>query len=173
MASPTPYAQNSFGVLAAPIDFNAAYAPTTQMYHGGTIEVNGKIVGRIDNWNPTGAYKREGNHIYELNSLTWGLPVDYVPGRATDFNVTFTRTEVWQQELEIAFGYGAVFNNLTDQTRPFTAKEILFRGVSPYRTWLYTGCWFRSKTPNAWEAAGDGIIKVDCEMAYVARTRVQ
>lgn len=172
MPSNTPYATNKFGVARANIDFSNAYAPTVQMYHGGSIVVNNAIIGRITNWQPAGAYTREGNHVYELNNNTWGLPVDYVPGRATGFNITFTRNEIWSQELEIALGWKSVWSNLTDQTFPFTAEEYLFKGQSLYRCWQHLGCWFQEKNPEAWAADGDGIIKVSCNMAYVSRKRV-
>lgn len=171
MASSSPYATNTAGVKAAPIDFGKEYAPTVQMYHGGTIVVNSKIIGRITNWQPAGAYTREGNHVYEINSNTWGLPVDYVPGRSTGFNITYTRNEVWGQELELALGYGNVWENLTDQNYPFVANEYLFRGEALYRSWSYLACWFAEKNPEAWAADGDGIIKVSCNMNYVSRKR--
>ena len=170
----TTFAKNSFGVNRQAIDENNAEAPTVQMYHGGSIVVNGNVVGRITAWQPAGAYNREGAHIYELNQKTWGLPVDYVPGRVTGFNITWTRNEVWGQELERTLGYAPnVWNNLTDQTFPFQAKECLFRGSTAYRVWLYKGCWFTEKNPVEWSAEGDGIMNVSCNMAYVSRTKVQ
>jgi hypothetical protein len=165
----SPYATNSAGVTTTPIDFTNAYAPTLQLYHGGSIVVNGNVIGRIDSWQAAGAYTREGVHVYEVNGDTWGKPVDYVPGRATGFNITFTRSEVWEYELEKTLGYGNVWQDLTDQNYPFTAVEYLYRGSVPYRSWHYYGCWFTEKTPSAWEAAGDGILKVNCGMAYIRR----
>lgn len=171
MPSPTPFATNAFGVRVNPVDFTQPGTPTTQMYHGGTIVVNGNIVGRINSWHAAGAYNREGVHVFEVNKETWGLPVDYVPGRVTNFNITFTRAEVWNQELELTLGYDGVWNNLTDQTHPFVAQEFLFQGTVPYRTWSYFGCWFTEKNPVEWSAEGDGVIKVNCNMAYVSRRR--
>lgn len=172
MANPSPYATNSFGVSQRPIDYNAPGAPTMQTYHGGTIVVNNAIIGRIDSWNSAGAYTRNLEHVYELGP-TWGLPVDIVPGISTGFNVTWTRGEVWEQELEIALGYTAgVWNTLNDQDRPFIADEMLFKGATPYRTWRYSGSWFSSKTPSEWSSQGNGRITMSCEMSYVARKRV-
>jgi len=170
MADPTPFALNSFGVKTVPIDYTQPGTPTLQSYHGGTIVVNSKIIGRIDEWNPAGAYNRDGSHVYELNINTFGKPVDYIPGVARNFNVTFTRGEVWDQELEIALGYPAVWQDLTDQNFPFTAQEMLFKGASIYRTWSYFGCWFTEKNlASGWSAEGDAKIKVNSNMAYVAR----
>ena len=133
--------------------------------------VNSKIVGRIDSWQPAGAYNRDATHVYELNYNTFGKPVDAVPGVARNFNVTYTRGEVWDQELEIALGYANVWEDLTDQNYPFTAQEMLFKGDTVYRCWSYFGCWFTEKNPNAWEAEGDGKIKLNCNMIYVSRKR--
>jgi len=171
MTSPSPYAANSAGVKVAKIDFSKPNAPTTMMYHGGTIVANGKIIGRINNWQPAGAYTREATHIYEVNKETWGLPIDIVPGRATGFNVTFVRTEVWSQELEIALGYGATWSNLTDQNYPFTAMEYLFKGDTVYRSYSYLGCWMTEKNPEAWASDGDGVFKVSCNMMYISRVK--
>lgn len=175
MASPTPYATNAFNAQVnagnGHFDYTNAQAPTTMTYHGGTIVVNGNIVGRVNNWQPAGAYTREGVHVYELNGRTWGVPVDYIPGKATGFNITFTRNEVWGQELELALGYTSVWENLTDQTTPFIANEYLFKGNVVYRQWSYSGCWFTEKNPDAWASDGDGIFKVSCGMVYVTRKR--
>lgn len=171
-ANTTAFASNSFGVNKLPIDYTKPGTPTIQTYHGGSIVVNNNVVGRIESWNPAGSFTRSGKHVMELSHVTWGLPVDYVPGVATGFNVTFTRSEVWNQELELALGYAAVWENLTDQTFPFEANEYLFRGADVYRLWRYSGCWMVSKTPSEWQAEGDGMIKVSCDMAYVSRKKV-
>lgn len=173
MTNPSPYATNTFGVSSRPIDYTAGNgSPTMQTYHGGTIVVNNAIVGRIDSWQASGAYTRNVELVYELNKNSWGLPVDAVPGISTGFNVTWTRGEVWEQELEIALGYtGGVWNSLNDQNRPFATNEMLFKGTTAYRTWLYSGCWFTSKTPSAQESMGSGRMTVNCDMVYVTRKR--
>lgn len=168
----TTFASNQFGVERAELDFTNDESPTVQMYHGGSIAVGNHVIGRITSWQAAGAYNREGTHIYEVSQKSWGLPVDYVPGRATGFNVTWTRNEVWTQELELTLGFNAVWQDLTDQTAPFTAKEFLYRGATAYRTWAYRGCWFTEKNPAEWSAEGDGIINVSCNMAYVSRQKL-
>lgn len=164
---------NNYGVKVTPLEMQRADAPTVQLYHGASIVANNNVIGRVTSFQAAGAYTREGAHIYEVSNQTWGVPVDYVPGRATGFNVTLARIEVWQQELEIALGFGSVFENLTDQTRPFELQEYIFRGQEVYRTWKYLGCWLTSRTNNAMEAEGDGIIRVDAEINYVSRIRTQ
>lgn len=168
--SNTPYATNPVGATTKALEADATHAPTIQTYHGGSIVVGGNIIGRITEWQPAG-YTRAGSHVYELNQNSWGVPVDYVPGIASDFNISLTRNEVWSEELEITLGFNAVFENLTDQTRPYTAKEFIYRGSTPYRQWDHYGCWLTSKNRSAWSSEGNGIISVSGAMAYVSRKR--
>jgi len=174
MASPNPYGTNAFGVKSPKLDYSKfpnSGQYTTMTYHGGTIIVGDSVIGRIKEWTP-GQFTRQVNHVREVSSETWGLPVDAVPGISEGFNIAFTKTEVWQQELEIAFGLSAnPWTSLSEQTAPFEAKEYLFRGLDVYRTWVYNGCWFTEKNPNAWSSTGDGIIEVGCNMIYVNRQR--
>ena len=172
MPNPSPFATNAYGVQSQSIDYSDPGAPTTMSYHGFALVVNQNIVGRIQSWNPEGAYSRDGEHLYELNKNTAGLPVDYVPGKATGFHVSFSRNEVWGQELELALGYDSVFANLTDQTRPFVGQEFLFKGSDPYRVWQYSGCWFNAKNPEGWTADGNYVYRITGSIAYVSRIRV-
>lgn len=165
---------NPFGVEVPSLDFNAPDAPTTKTYHGVSIVVNGSIIGRITSWQPSNAYTRGGEHVFELSHRTWGHPVDYVPGKAEGFTLSIARAEVWNAEMERALGLvgaGGQFTTLLDQNRPFTINEYLFRGQELYRQWVYRGCWFQDKNPSAYEAEGNGIISVDATIAYVSRTR--
>lgn len=170
MASPTPFAANPHGVRVRPLDFDAAGAPTIKTYHGISIVVNGRICGRIKSWNPQ-MFSRNGAHVYELNHLTFGRPVDYVPSVNTNYNLSVSRVEVWNQEFEIALGYPAVWADLIDQNRPFSIQEYLFRGSAVYRVWLYSGCWFTSRNEQAFSSEGDAQVVVDGQIAFVSRTR--
>jgi hypothetical protein len=172
MPNPSPFATNAFGVQTSSIDFTDPGSPTSMTYHGLAIVVQGNIVGRFTSWNPEGAYNRDGEHVYELNRVTMGKPVDYIPGKATGFTVSYGRTEVWDQELERTLGYPAAWADLTDQNRPFVSQEFLYKGTDPYRVWQYSGCWFRSKNPEGWTADGNYIYRVSGQIAYVSRIRV-
>ncbi len=171
MPNTAPYATNAFGIGVKPLDFSVPDAPTTKTYHGASIVVGGNIVGRITSWQPSGAYTRDVAHVYELSHITWGRPVDIVPGRSTGYTVAFTRVEVWFQELEIALGYPALWDDLSDQDRAFTCFEYLFRGSTLYRVWRYAGCWFQDRNEDAQTADGDGIFRTNATMMYVQRTR--
>lgn len=170
MASPVPYAANPHGVRVRPLDFDAPGAPTIKTYHGISIVVGGRIVGRIASWNPQ-MYARDGSHVYELSHLTFGRPVDYVPSVNRNYTISVSRVEVWSQEFEIALGYPAVWADLIDQNRPFSMQEYLFRGSTVYRVWLYSGCWFTNRNEDAFDREGDAIFKVNGEVAFVSRQR--
>lgn len=171
MPSPTPFGSNPHGVSVRPLDLTAENAPTTKTYHGLAISVNGKLIGRIQNWSPK-MYTREGEHVYELSYLTFGRPVDYVPGIATGFEIDAERIEVWDEELELAFGYPAVWADLIDQNRPVNIQEYLFRGPDVYRVWLYTGCWFTDRNESQFEAEGAPSVMASASLSFVSRVQV-
>ncbi len=146
-------------------------APSTKTYHGLTISMDNEVIGRIQNWAPN-AYSRNAEHVYELNVQSFGRPVDVVPGIATGFQIGMGRVEIWAEELEVAIGYtpsGTIWDDLTDQTRPFTIDEYLYRGTSLYQHIQYVGCWFMEKNQGAAEAQGNGIYQVDCTIIYIQR----
>lgn len=170
MASPTPFAGNPHGVRVSPLEFDAPGAPTIKTYHGISIVVGGRIIGRVQSWAPQ-MYTRAGQHVYELNHLTFGRPVDYVPGVNSNYSVSVSRVEVWNQEFEVALGYPAVWSDLIDQTRPFSMQEYLFRGNTVYRVWLYSGCWFAGRNEDGADKEGNAIFQVNGEINFVSRAR--
>jgi len=170
----SPFALNPYSVTNVPrLDYTNALAPTTKVYHGASIVVNNNIVGRVQSWQPT-QYQREGVLKYELSHNTWGRPVDYVPGKVGGRTVAMTRTEVWYQELEIALGWPAVFEDLMDQTYPWVTDEYLYRGgpANLYRLWRVIACWFSTKDSSSWESEGDGVETVQAQINYVNRIRI-
>jgi hypothetical protein len=164
-------ASNAFNVTVQPLDFNKPGAPTTKVYHGTEVTVAGKRIGRITSWSPK-AYTREVQQIYEINPDTWGRPIDAVPGRSTGYTISIARTEMWEQEIEIEFGYN-LFTDLMDQTYPFQSNEFLFKGSAVYRQWAYKGCWFTARDESEVSAEGNGVITVNGEVTYVSRVRLQ
>ena len=168
-------ATNKFHIEAnrssVPIDFTQPYAPTTQTYHGFSIQVGGTSIGRITEWTPQ-ELDRDFNHVFELNAKTWGQPVDGVPGGAKSFNVSFARAEVWNEEIEKAFGEADVYTLLVNQNRPFAIDEVFTKGLQLYRQYRYLGCWFTRKAIESLVADGDGIIRVQGEMMFVNKVRI-
>lgn len=166
---------NNFGVQnVTPLNYKSPQgALTTKVYHGVSITAgdDSNIIGRIQSWAPD-SYTREGIHLYELADLSFGRPVEFVPGKATGFTIAITRAEVWDSEMEIAFGFGKTFNDLIDQTRPFSVKEFWIRGNSgKSQVWEYKGCWFTGKNIEALDSGGDGVTKISATLAYVSRVK--
>ncbi len=144
---------------------------TTKVYHGVSIvagTAGAGIVGRIQSWQPT-AYNRDGVHLYELANISFGRPVEYVPGKSTGYTIAVTRAEVWSSEMELAFGFATVFDDLIDQTKPFTVREFWLKGSASYHTITYNGCWFTEKNIDALTVDGDGVTKISANLAYVSR----
>lgn len=166
-----PFASNPFGVVVQDIQWDDENAPFAMTYHGLTIVSNGYIVGRITSWNPA-ELARENALVYELSYYTFGRPVDQVPGRATGYTVTGTSAEMWDKEIEKKMMGDPdlqVFSDLMDQIRAFTVYEHWFKGIVPYRTWVYYGCWFTSKGEDAYTSEGDARVMSNFTFQYVSR----
>lgn len=169
-------ASNKFAIESqrtVPIDYSSPYAPTTQSYHGFSIQVDGITIGRITSFTPI-QMSRPATLVRELNAQTYGQPVDIVPGVEENFTLAFGRAEVWGEEIEVAFGAATdPYTLLINQNRPFTIDEVYTRGTTIYRQFRYLGCWFTSKNTAAFEAeGGDSIIKIDGEIMFVNRQRI-
>lgn len=169
-------ARNDFSVTVPAISL-----PMTKTYHGLTvIDERGRIVGRVQNYNPVFA-SRAGTHVYELNAFTFGRPIDYVPGIESGRSLSCSRIEVWEDEFEVAMGPdqdnarngGKEWSDLCEQTKPFIFQDALFRGNSRYRAWEYLGCWFQTKSLTQASANGDAMFVSDVTMAYVTRRQLQ
>jgi len=171
------FAGNKFGVQSTPIDFDAVDAPTSKTYHGITLAVNGKVIGRVQGWNTTGAYARKGEHIYELSARTWGKPVDYVPGHWEGLTIVATVAEMWYKEIEAQLGIvdaGFRISDLIEQGAPFTAHEFWFRGrdASPYNIWVYRGCWLTDRNESDYTSTGNARVVANFNFSYVSRQLV-
>ena len=71
--------------------------------------------------------------------------------------------------MERALGYSNVFDDLLDQTKPFSIREFWLRGTETAQIWEYSGCWFTNKNMDAITSDGDGITKISATIAYVSR----
>lgn len=163
--SPTPVAD------VKPIDYTHPHSPSVKTFHGLSIVVNGRIIGRIQSWQPK-MYSRTGAHVWELSHLTFGRPVDYVPGKGENYSISASRVEMWNNEFELAIGFPSVWSDLLDQDKPFTINEYLLRGATIYRAWAYNGCWFSSRTESAAEAESNAPkVMAEAEINFVSRLR--
>jgi hypothetical protein len=121
-------------------------------------------IGVIQSWHPQSS--RTATHVYEINSDTSGAPVDLVPGNVTGLTITVNRFDVFNSKMEQAFG-SKDMAMLTDQTSPFTVKEVWkFVGQSD-QVFYYTGCWF-SQLGRTMSSTDDRIVKVDATITYLA-----
>ena len=161
---------NNFNVKDVnPLDYDVDDFLTTKVYHGVSITAgDNTIIGRIQSWQPD-SYTRDGIHLYELADLSFGRPVEFIPGKATGFTIAVTRAEVWDHEMELAFGFKTLFEDLIDQNRPFEVKEFWIRGAETRQVWEYRGCWFTNKNIDAIASDGDGVTKISATLAYVSR----
>lgn len=162
---------NTFAVRVPALDFSKRHAPTTQTYHGISLQVDGRIIGRISSWTVQ-VYTRAVNHVRELNAATFGRPVDIVPAINEGYTIAANRTEVWTEELEKAVGFSRVFEDLIDQTYPFAIQELWMKGESEtYRVSNYWGCWFTDTNIADWDAAGgDAMVKRTCNITFCSKT---
>jgi hypothetical protein len=172
---PPIQASNRFNIEAnrppISIDFDAPYAPTTMTYHGFSLQVGGVTIGRFTEWTPQDL-DRAATPTRELNALTFGQPVDTVPGIADNWTLSWGRVEVWNEEVEKALGEEDIYTSLLHQTRPFAVDEVFLRGLSLYRQFRYLGVWFTGKSTDAFSADGDGIIRVSGTFAFTNRIRI-
>jgi len=151
------------------LDYNHANAEfTSKTWHGFNLYSDGVFIGRCNSYQPT-ARTRTVTAVRELSRDTFGRVIEQVPGIADGYTISIARVEVWEKELELAFGFDARFDDLTDQDRPFTLKEELFKGASLYHNWIYTGCWFSSLGEDAYTADGDAIVRNNAEITYTYR----
>lgn len=156
-------------VRVQPLDLSATDAPVTQIYWGFDIVVDGSVVGNLTSWQPAGS-NMAATHTREISFKRARLPIDLVPGMVDGFTVSIAGQEIWDEELELRLGYASVWENLSDQTRPFTVRAIQYRGSSVYKIEVYRGCYITSKNIAGFEAEGDGVVRFDAEITYVSKT---
>ncbi len=158
-------------VRVKPFDQSHPDQTSVKVFYGTDIMVDGQVLGRVQNFQDQEGGQMGTTHIRELSRNGSRVPVDIVPGIVEGFNLSLGTVSLWNNEIELRLGWRDTgrWNNLSDQDRPFTMRRLLYRGSELYQTTLYRGCWITSKTPSGFEAEGDGIVRMDCEIAYVAR----
>lgn len=168
MASLTPFGTAS--TVVPTMDYSKNGMFTSKTYHGLSILVDGKVIGRIQSWAPD-ARTRTAVHKWELSANAFGRPVDLIPSKADGYSISIGRIDVWEQELEIVCGYGAVWSDLIDQNYPFVFSEQLYHGSDLYRSWDYPSCWFTSYAEQSSEAEGDGAYLITAQVMHMPRVR--
>lgn len=174
MPRPDPFATNAYGVQVQPIDWLDEASPRAKTYHGLSIVSNNMIIGRITSWNPT-AYSRTVTLQYELSNLTFGRPVDNIPGQSTGYTVTGTSAEIWEYEIERRIQgdpNASIFSDGASQRKAFTVQEHWFRGENIYRIWEYKGCWLTERNEDPYASDGDARVMANFTFQYVNRSRL-
>jgi hypothetical protein len=85
---------------------------------------DGKIIGMIQNWQPSRT--RGTRRVFELNANTSGQGVDIVPGVVESDSLSVTRIALWTADLFASFS-AEKFADAKDwlqQSSPFEVKEI-------------------------------------------------
>lgn len=176
-AAPSARAGNVYGVQTK---LPQVGATLTKTYHGISITAGtgNAIVGRIQSWQPQ-MYSRAGVHVFEVGALSFARPVDYVPGNGQNYSISCSRTEMWGNEMELAFGLNGPFVDLVSQDEPFSIQEALFQGntedgelLAPNCKYLYSGCWFADKNQQQFAAEGDARVVIDATINFISRIRV-
>ena len=168
MALNRGFAGNAFGQVTEALDYTSPYAPTAKTYHGIALVLNGNVIGRIQQWQRE-IYKRATKLVRELNNLTFGRPVDNVPGINNGYTISAQVAEMWNKEIEIQSGYTTRWTDLISQTAPIEAQEFWFRGAGPYEVWTYLGCWITDRDETQMSAEGDTIVMANLNMSFVSR----
>ena len=107
MPSLSPFALNDTGQTTQLFDYSkfpGGGANASKVYHGISIVADDQIIGRISSYQDS-AKTRPAVHKWELSHQTFGRPVDLIPGKADGYVISITRSEIWDQEIEIALGY--------------------------------------------------------------------
>lgn len=138
--------------------------------HGIQIVAKGIVVGAIVRWSPA-AYTRGMTHVFELNYLTSGHPIDVVPGNLGGFKIAVDRYDLWTKKMEEAFFDMTIEEALGMQDRPFEVNQFLLKPDGTKELVVYRGCWFDS-IGRTYDATGDRIIKVSASLTFLKRERV-
>ena len=170
MVDTVKYGANPNGVRVQPLVYEGSDGQDRVMtQHGYAIVVNNKLIGRVKNVTEQ-AFTRTITPLYELSHQTFGHPVELVPSKIDNQQLMLERAEVWDKELEVAFGFGATFQTLLDQRSPFTIQAYLYKGSDIYSITEYRGCWFQEKNIQQYSAEGDATIITAATVPYTRRT---
>lgn len=139
--------------------------------HGIQIKVNGVTVGAITKWTPA-AYTRQMTHIYELNPLSSGHPIDVVPGNLGGFKIAVNRYDIWKEPFEKAFtGDISLMEALGNQVEPFDVYQYFWNPDGYKELVVYSGCWFDS-IGREFAADATRVVMVTASLTFIRRDRI-
>jgi hypothetical protein len=146
-------------------------ASLTKSSHGIQIKVGGNTIGAIARFAPA-AYTRGMTHIFELNPLSSGHPIDVVPGNLGGFTLGVNRYDIWKQPFEQVFGGDiSIEEALGNQSNPFEVQQYLWRPDGYKELTVYRGAWF-SSIGREYTNTGDRIVMVTGTLTFVRRDKI-
>jgi len=139
--------------------------------HGIQIKVRGETIGAIASWRPAD-YSREMRHIFELNPLSSGHPIDVVPGNLGGFTLDVERYDIWRREFETIFGGDvSLYEALGRQDNPFEIYQYLWHPDGFKELVVYRGTWF-NRVGREYRADGERTVMVRAGLTFVRRDKV-
>ena len=139
--------------------------------HGIQIKVRGEVIGAIKSWSPD-AYTRGFTHVWELNPLSSGHPIDLVPGNLGGFTVRVDRYDIWKEPFEKVFGGDiSLMEALGNQQRGFECYQYLWHPDSFKELVVYRNCWF-SSISRSYTSDGDRIIVASGTLHFLRRDKI-
>lgn len=139
--------------------------------HGIQIKVRGTTIGVISNFTP-GPETRQMTHVYELNPLSSGHPVDLVPGNLAGFTINVARYDIWNEPFEKIFGGGIeIYEALGNQYKPFEVYRYWYHPDGYKEILVYRNCYMSSVGRN-FQSTGDRIVMVNGTMAFLRKDKI-
>ena len=143
----------------------------TRTSHGIQIKARGLTIGSIASFKP-GPRTREFTHIYELNPLSSGHPVDVVPGNLGGFNIAVTRYDIWTEPFEKAFaGAMDIYEALGNQDRPFELYQFMWHPDGSKEIIVYRNVWIK-EVGRQYQATADRVVSVGGSFVYLRSDRI-
>jgi len=147
----------------------------TRTDHSITIRVGSKIIGMIQDWNPSQA--RTITPSYEINAASPGVVYENIPGIATGLTISVTRIDLFKSRMEHAWGKDFNITMLTDQHNPLSIMEWwdnpggIYRDGGNIEVWIYDGVFF-SSLGRSHSANGDRIVRANVSLVYKRRYQI-
>jgi len=143
----------------------------TKTSHGIQIKVRGVVIGSIASFKP-GPWRREFTHIYELNPLSSGHPVDVVPNNLSGFKIAVTRYDIWTAPFELVFGGKmSIFEALGNQNEPFDVYQYFWHPDGSKEISVYRNTWIE-QVGRTYDAGRDRVVLVDGSFVYLRKDRL-
>jgi hypothetical protein len=139
--------------------------------HGLQIKVSGETIGAIMSWRPAD-YAREMRHIFEINPLSSGHPIDTVPGNLSGFTIDVERYDIWHEPFEKVFGGDVtLFEALGNQINPFEVYQYLWHPDGFKELTVYRGCWF-NRIGREYRADGERTVMARAGITFFRRDKI-